>query len=115
MDSIAQQGEKGDQAHLLKPYQSVRHQFDSEYDRSNPITAEEATKSYFKWMIGKYPLPLLKSNFFLANGYTLSNEAYENVQNDFNIDKGALDQLMLASKHLKANVTVGTENSDRSH
>lgn len=115
MDSKDQNGNLVDKAHLLKPYQKVRHQFDSEYDRSNPITAEQATKSYFKWMIGKDFKVSEFSFFLLANGYTLSNEAYENVQVDFDIDKGALDQLINIGVILKKNqATEASQDSTRS-
>jgi hypothetical protein len=44
---------KADVTHLFKPYNLVRHNFENEYDRSNPITAEEKTKEYLKWIFGK--------------------------------------------------------------
>lgn len=34
-------------------YEELRHKFYSEYDRTNPITKNEATKEYFKAMKGK--------------------------------------------------------------
>lgn len=36
-----------------KSYKNLRYLFNSEYDRANPVTAEQATKDYFKWMVSK--------------------------------------------------------------
>ena len=53
MDTIQQHGEIKDASHFLKPYNKVRHQFDSEYDRANPVTSQERIKQYLKWILSK--------------------------------------------------------------
>lgn len=53
MDSKQQEGGLVDNNHLNKPYEKVRPEFDSEYDRANPVTSEEKTKEYVKWIYSK--------------------------------------------------------------
>ena len=53
MDTLSLDGEFRDEEHFLKPYNKVRHSFDNEYDRANPVTAEEKTKEYLRWIFGK--------------------------------------------------------------
>lgn len=38
--------------HLL-PYSSFRHEFHSEYERSNPMTAKNETRKYIHWLMSK--------------------------------------------------------------
>ena len=54
MDTINSEGNLKDKKHFLKPYSKVRHYFDNEYDRANPITSEEKTKEYLRWIFGKF-------------------------------------------------------------
>lgn len=39
---------------MPKPYNYFRPRYESEYDRSNPITAEEKTEEFIKWMKSKF-------------------------------------------------------------
>lgn len=73
-------------------YKSLRYLFNSEYDRENPVTSEQATKDYFKWMVRK--AKLTRANC-LVHGYALPNRVYENLQSDLEIQKDSLDKLDL--------------------
>lgn len=63
-DTEAIDGQKADITHLFKPYNLMRHNFENEYDRSNPITAEEKTKEYLQWIFGKFQSLLGVFNYF---------------------------------------------------
>lgn len=41
-----------EESQFEKPYEKMLHNFEYEYDRCNPITAEKSTKEYLKWMRG---------------------------------------------------------------
>ena len=51
-DTVAQHGSKNLDLQD-KPYDEVRHQFDNEYDRANPVTSREKIKEYLKWILSK--------------------------------------------------------------
>lgn len=36
----------------MKPYMEIRHKFNNEYDRANPVTTEEKTKEYLAFLLG---------------------------------------------------------------